>query len=432
MAGVSAAEVLSEAGVKHVTLIEGSNRVGGRVKSINFEGFVVEEGATFIQGLINNPLWNEAQHDLLEGYIQDFDNYIVLDSNGKDITIDFDIAYQNSEKAMEYVASLHNGKFDMSIRSALTSAQMYPKSIAQDMNEIYEYDWDYGIEPTIPSVKHGKPDKISAADEREFYVTDQRGYEIVPQLMLNRTMQKVKTTKLHLEKIVASITHRETKIIIKTSENETFTADYVISTLPLGVLQHRAVEFIPELLEWKLNAIDKHKMTPLTLIYIKYSATFWNDTEIILHASNIRGYYPIFINLDATKAYATDTHMLVVHIMGNQAERVSRLSVETIKTELTEVLRGMYGPSVPEPDSISVSPWVNNPLSRGSQSTWPAGMTDDDFARFNAPLNRLYFAGEAHSRSLGYVRGAYYSGRNTAKALIKCMRLYSDCERYIS
>ena len=70
MSGVAAAAVLHKAGVSFL-IIEGTDRIGGRVKATQFAGKQIEEGANWIHGARsregagnvahNNPLWDLAQ-----------------------------------------------------------------------------------------------------------------------------------------------------------------------------------------------------------------------------------------------------------------------------------------------------------------------------------------------------------------------------------
>ena len=81
--------------------------------------------------------------------------------------------------------------------------------------------------------------------------------------------------------------------------------------------------------------------------------------------------------------------------------------------------RGKFRPS-----KIHLCKWDTNELFNGSYSFMPVGAfesTDGKLTKLNEPLevggvNRLYFAGEAHSQQYsGYLQGAYYSGEEVAK-----------------
>ena len=48
MAGISAAKRLSEHGLENILVLEGDNRIGGRVKDIQFGGIKVEVNQTLL------------------------------------------------------------------------------------------------------------------------------------------------------------------------------------------------------------------------------------------------------------------------------------------------------------------------------------------------------------------------------------------------
>ena len=435
LAGISAAKTLSYAGVKNIAIVEGSDRVGGRIKSVQFGGRTIEVGASYIQGLTDNPIWYEAQEALLTGRVANDDSYIVLSSNGEDLTTEADEYYESFSEFTDEVASRRVGKderpdgVDQSVRAVLTSLGWRPNTEVMDLLEVEHFDWESGAAPEILSVNYGKPDHFQREDPREYFVTDQRGFQIVPQMMLEKLLDD--TNVLHLNKVVDKVVFRDGFASISTTDNSTFTADYVISTIPLGVLKHRMIDFNPRLPKWKQDAIDGHYVGALTGIFLKYNSSvvpFWTDVETIMHASTLRGRYSIITNLDLQGEFPAN--MLLVTATGAEAYRISRLTDEQINEEVTEVLRGMYGDAVPLADDIYVSDWITDPLSMGAQSAWPVGMSMDQFRDLNDPVESLYFAGEAHSMSYGTVQGAMDSGHRTATQLIQCMTFTRKCIRH--
>ena len=48
MAGISAAKRLSEHGLENILVLEGDNRIGGRVKDVQFGGIKVEVNQTLL------------------------------------------------------------------------------------------------------------------------------------------------------------------------------------------------------------------------------------------------------------------------------------------------------------------------------------------------------------------------------------------------
>ena len=62
MAGVAAAAELYKAGARSFLVLEGSDRVGGRMKQISFAGRQIEAGANWISGALpENPVYRMAQ-----------------------------------------------------------------------------------------------------------------------------------------------------------------------------------------------------------------------------------------------------------------------------------------------------------------------------------------------------------------------------------
>ena len=53
MAGITVAQRLKEEGVEGVVVVEGSERIGGRVKDVQFGGITVELGANWVHRLIH-------------------------------------------------------------------------------------------------------------------------------------------------------------------------------------------------------------------------------------------------------------------------------------------------------------------------------------------------------------------------------------------
>ncbi len=82
----------------------------------------------------------------------------------------------------------------------------------------------------------------------------------------------------------------------------------------------------------------------------------------------------------------------------------------------------MYGPDIPEPESILVTKWNAMSTFRGSYSDLPTAYTAEMLKELRRPHGRVHFAGEAlSSRYSGYVHGAYFEGIRGAELLIACI-----------
>ena len=68
-------------------------------------------------------------------------------------------------------------------------------------------------------------------------------------------------------------------------------------------------------------------------------------------------------------------------------------SLKMLQSEVTGVLRRMYGKDVPEPEAIHCSKWSTNPLTLGSYPVLNYGTTRDDLKNLTRPVDNLHFAG---------------------------------------
>ena len=67
----------------------------------------------------------------------------------------------------------------------------------------------------------------------------------------------------------------------------------------------------------------------------------------------------------------------------------------------------MYGDKAVRPEDVLIPDWHTNPLFFGAYSNWPIGVTRKVYENLDAPVGRLYMAGEACSEQYnGYLHGA--------------------------
>ena len=76
-AGISAAKTLSDAGIKDILILEATDRIGGRMRKVNFAGMNVEMGANWVEGVNGpelNPIWKMANKLRLRNFFSDYSN----------------------------------------------------------------------------------------------------------------------------------------------------------------------------------------------------------------------------------------------------------------------------------------------------------------------------------------------------------------------
>jgi len=222
---------------------------------------------------------------------------------------------------------------------------------------------------------------------------------------------------IRLSHQVHQIDYRDTPVRVQTDRGE-FTADQVIVTLPLGVLQQGSVQFCPPLPEEKQQAIHRLQMGTLNKVVMKFSQVFWPQH---LHR----------LGLLKTSAAETiefwnyacygEQPILVALVGGTQALALESLSPSEVLSRIMTDLRGILGSDLPDPIEMISTRWGSDPFSLGSYSHVAPGAQIEDYDRIAAPLqDQILFAGEAtHQLHPCTVHGAYLSGIREAQRLLQ-------------
>ena len=118
-------------------------------------------------------------------------------------------------------------------------------------------------------------------------------------------------------------------------------------------------------------------------------------------------------------------------VVGKFYESISLMSKEEVMSEMFQVLQNMYGESAVYPEEILIPDWHHNKFFRGTYSNWPIGVDRTMYNNLCSPLSNLYMAGEACYDDVGYLHGAYISGRRTAEELYNCFSK-NQCNQSLS
>lgn len=176
----------------------------------------------------------------------------------------------------------------------------------------------------------------------DLFITDQRGI-----WTLFSDFYSSFEEKILLNKTVSKIKYNDEGVEVSTADGETFTADYALCTFSTGVLNSGLVQFDPDLPDWKKEAIFRLKLVYYTKIFIKFPSDFWDDTEWILHLSaQNTGHYPLFNDLDRSGLFPGSTSLLAI-VTGDESLRVEAQDDSKTMEEVMQVMRNMYGPSIP-------------------------------------------------------------------------------------
>lgn len=220
---------------------------------------------------------------------------------------------------------------------------------------------------------------------------------------------------------------------IECEDGFTVEADYVVSTIPLGVLKHGSVEFTPPLPSPKTDAISRLGFGILNKIILVYAEAFWDTSRDIfgcLRAPNSRhslkqtdyasqrGRCFQWFNVSNTSGIP----VLIGLMAGDAGFDTEHSKNDELVAEATEVLRSVYGAKVPQPVHSIVTRWGSDKFARGSYSSAGPSMRPDDYQTMAKSVGNLFFAGE-HTTDThpATVHGAYLSGLRAASEIIDTM-----------
>ncbi len=221
--------------------------------------------------------------------------------------------------------------------------------------------------------------------------------------------------KISLNTIVSKIDYSQDDIVITDSNNNTYTANKVIITVPISILKSTDIQFVPALPEEKTTAFSKIGMGAGMKVFLKFTTKFFDQ--------NIIGGGICAAYADDSIGKIQSDIILLAFIMGDQADYLTALGSDVaITNALLQELDAMYnGQASTSFVSSHVENWTTKPFTKGAYSYSTIGMGD---ARNIAAMpvdKKIYFAGEAmnvnghHQTVFGAVESGYREVGNLLK-----------------
>lgn len=436
-AGLGAAQVLKRRG-QGVILLEARDYIGGRSRSMDLDGSLVELGSQWIQGASEaNPIHRiaEAKHASMKrsGVYRD----VVMTSE-----------YHQRRRGtrtprclsqQEYQQILHRtlkegwmpfqrkrqrkNKRDKSLR-ATTDAYRQRKGLRRNDTLALEFILDsvvsqeYAASLEDMSTWWWNNDKYVGGGD----VILPDGYSSLVDAFAENLRAHIRLSS-PVKKIDWSL-HHKVRVTYEDGAAgkvlRTVTARNVIVTVPLGVLQAQTIEFRPALPSRKVASINRLGMGLLNKIIIKWDKTSelpWSrNVEWLERIATPQGRWTEFVSYQPT----TGEKVLVGFSAGREAARVERMSDSSILVEALQSLEKAYGMSVPQPKAYHITRWSQDAHAHGSYSYYKVGSSPKDRRNLKESLgNRIFFAGEAcHLTFPSTTHGALLTGLEAGNEIV--------------
>lgn len=412
LAGLAAAQKLTESNHHHtVTVLEARDRVGGRLwTSDTWEDLPVDLGATWIHGTTGNPMTTLAKKIDAKLRFTSYNRSQIYNDGGQPISTRQERRLEELKKEMmKIIRRAQDYDTDASIRETVRPLLERFEEGSEERRFI-----EFLFQSEFETEYSGSVDDISTYwydSDKEYQGGDawfEQGYRVIVDHL-------AKGLRIELGQVVTEVHWQEkgsSSVRVVTNQSE-FTADSVIVTLPLGVLQADTVRFVPRLPNPKETAIAHLKMGLLNKCYLRFAEPFWSKkVDWIECISKESGEWTEWASL----LRSTNIPVLMGFNAAKRARNIEQWTDEqTVESAMT-TLRRVFGEEIPDPTDFLITRWASDPFSRGSYSFNALGSHPAMRKTLATPQGDvLSFAGEAtEHRYFGTAHGAYLSGLRAA------------------
>jgi monoamine oxidase len=306
----------------------------------------------------------------------------------------------------------------ISLEAALKQAGMSPEAI-----ELLASAWGFetSLQTGFTTILREEHEAIWSGDFDEVV----GGLDLLPRAFAARLHTKPRMGCVVTKIEQNSFTRKAAAIFTEQGEEKRVEGDFLISTLPLGVMSR--VQFTPELSGPKLRAMRQVTYDSSTKVLATARRRFWETEDGIYGGGTYTdlplgiAYYPAD-NADARDAAvsAQPATMLASYTWGQQARRLSPIPhAERARVVLENLAR--IHPQLQQPGLIlqtASMAWDNHPYSSGAFAWFSPGQHETLYQHLIAPEGRLFFAGEHASLTPTWQQGALESAQRVLKQLL--------------
>jgi monoamine oxidase len=390
-AGLAAAHALARSG-RSVMVLEARERVGGRVWTRRMPGLAlpVELGAEFLHGdaRATHALLRQARMGVAaSGRAQRYA------AGGRLRPVD---SFKQAQLAMQHPAVLRGR--DMSFDAFLRLQRLAPLTRTFARLMVQGFD---AADPARASAR-AIAEEWSGGQMDGAQPRPRGGYGPLLDWLSVEIVRN--GGRLKLQSPVREVRWKRGRVDVA-GDSFRVTASKCIVTLPLGVLQSRAVRFFPGL--QKRQALRRLAAGPVIKAALRFPSAFWEKRHrgvAFFHAP--RAPFPTFWTPLPARA-----PVLIAWAGGPKAQRLT--SADPLAA-CRASLKMLFG-KCERPDQVLLHDWAKDPFARGAYSYV---LVDGEGAReqLAEPLaDTLFFAGEATSADdSGTVAGALASGQRAA------------------
>ena len=409
VAGIAAAQVLQKAGYE-VVLIEARNRIGGRIWTDRSLGTAVDLGASWIHGAKGNPIASLTKKYHIKTATSK--RWQVQLHHPDFSVMDDETLRQKREMAFWMYRKAYRLAY-LQRQDTSMAAMLHHLMRDFDLNEADQNYLRWRLR--VSELSEG----ASLDDLSTWYDSGKRfgGRQLVFPNGYDQVVYKLaQGLNIQLGQVVYHIIWKKKGVKVVTRQNKIFEGDVALITLPLGVLKKGDISFSPKLPFFKQKAIQSLRMGLLNKIILQFDDFFWDkNLQFMSHLSPKANPYLMYMNW----GYFSQKPILIATVAGKFGKVLEEENINHTREQVLATLKAMFG-KTSHLVSIKTTRWWSDPYSLGSYSYLPVGTKAIQFTALGKSMGPVFFAGEAtHPIYLATVHGAYLSGVQTAKEIIK-------------
>lgn len=403
ISGLAAAKKLKEKGF-NVTILEAQDKVGGRLRTNRSLGVGFDEGASWIHGIDGNPITTLAQQAGMTTFETVDESRKSYDVGG---ILRSAATYDNAEGELYTILNsmMKKGNAGQSFETVFNV--QYPTKANDRLWQFFlstYVTFDTGDLNKLSSLLYNEGEEYSGVEK-----IATNGYDTIANYLASGLT-------IQLNQRVSKIDYAKTKIQI-THNGSVSEADYVLVTVPLGVLKANSIQFTPALPTVKQTAIQKLGMNCVNKFLLTWNTAFWDDVQYISYTPEIRDKFNYFVNV---KKFNPSVNALMTFAYADYARQTETMTDAQITNEIMVHLKDIYGNNIPNPTNLLRTKWQTNENSFGAYSYTAVGTEMRHFDDLAEEVNdKLFFAGE-HTEIdyFSTAHGAYLSGIREADKII--------------
>jgi len=270
IAGLAAARLLCNAG-RRVALIEARERIGGRILTAS-ESTPIELGAEFVHGLPPDS-WDLIREASLPTYELGGEQYCfesTLHPCGHEVDQSFDVIHGMAEWL-----SQQSPGFDCSFQEYLDQRALPADQMERAAGYVEGFNAADRLQISVAALVRQQRAEDDIDGGRIFRIAN--GYAALPRFLAEQVQSRGAEILLGSE--VKTIRWREGRVTLQGTRSGgsfSYSATCAVLTLPLGVLQAKAVQFDPYPRDLELQTAVR-VMGPATRLPLLFDRAFWTE-----------------------------------------------------------------------------------------------------------------------------------------------------------